>query len=661
MDTIKIAGALTLLVAALGQQVGAQTFDTSGNNLLQGTYYFREVIWVVGDNSGTLGRAIATYGNISFDGNGNYNISNTQVMDSNNGTPQNFSTSGTYSIAASGFGFLSHPISSGDFVYGLVSHGIFVGSSTEGGFNSVFIAAPLASPAPTNSSFSGSYTMMSLDFPDGVPNDTVECQFQLNPNGAGNIGNVAVTGFVGGGGTQGFKQNASGVKYFFSNGAANVNFGSSEANVPNSALIAGTKYLYFSPDGNFVFGGSPTAFDMIVGVKNGGAPANFNGLYYNAGGYQDESNLGNGSANLNTFYGSLSAGGSVLIGHQRLLSLFNSSPLDFTYSDTFNLNNNGFDDGFFTFLFGSGGAVRIGMGDPPILGIDVAVQAPTFTSSGVFINPTGVVNAASSAPFTAGIAPGELISIYGSGLAPSLKIDATFPTSLNGVQVLINNAPAPIYFVSSGQISVVVPFATTQTIADIQVINNGKASNTVSTYTSMTAPGVFTSPAGGIGSAAALHADFSLVTPARPAQPGETILLFVTGLGAVTPAVADGAPGPTNPLSQASNTISVFMGGQTATVSFAGLAPGLIGLDQINVQVPTGLSAGNIALEVAGPDSDTLEAFLPIGGGTANSTPAPASHLRVPRTSGGKAAPKLCGLGGCSSSPRRSPFGKVPQ
>jgi uncharacterized protein (TIGR03437 family) len=192
---------------------------------------------------------------------------------------------------------------------------------------------------------------------------------------------------------------------------------------------------------------------------------------------------------------------------------------------------------------------------------------------------------------------------------------------------MVNNRPAPIYFVSPNQISAVVPFGTTELIAGIQVINNQTPSNTVTSYVGLTAPGAFTFPSGGLGSAAALHADYSLVTPDNPAKIGETILLFVTGLGLVDPAVADGTPGPINPFSLATNTISVFIDGVAATTSFVGLAPQLIGLYQINVAVPTGVSSGNVYLDISGPDSTTIEAFIPIGSGTGT---VPASRVSAP-------------------------------
>ncbi len=621
---MRLGIAAWILSAAFSSFSQAQTWDTSGNNLLQGTYYFREVLWLIADSAGNMGRAISIYGTISFDGNGRYTISGAQVMDSNAGVPQNFSIGGTYSIAASGYGFLSSPISTGDSVHGLVSNGIFVGSSTETSFNDLFIAAQLPSPAPTNSFFKGQYSMMGLDFPTGSPPDTRDSQFVLNPDGNGNIGTVTATGAIAGLAARVVSQNVAGVRYFFSNGGANVNFGGS---LSSSNLIAGTKYLYFSADGNFVFGGSPTAWDMIVGVRGGGSATAFNGLYYQAGVFQDESQISAGVADLDTFYGSLKAGSGTVLVQERLHSVNANNPLDYTYSRSFTPKADGtYDDSANHYVFGPGGAIRIGVGINPSMGLNVAVQAPAFTPSGVFIDPSGVVNAASSALFTSGLAPGELITIYGTNLASSTLADSNFPLQLGGVQVLINNRAAPVYVVSPTQLSAVVPFATTELIAAVQVVNNGVTSNTVTSYVNLTAPGAFTQPAGGIGYSAALHSDFTVVTPSHPAQVGETISLFVTGLGAVAPTVSDGAPGPISPFSLTTNTIAVYIGGQKATTTFTGLAPQLTGLYQINVQVPANVS-GNATLDISGPDFYTSQATLPIGSGSAI---APATTNRTP-------------------------------
>ena len=208
---------------------------------------------------------------------------------------------------------------------------------------------------------------------------------------------------------------------------------------------------------------------------------------------------------------------------------------------------------------------------------------------------------------------------------------APFPTTLNGVQVLVNNVAAPVYYVSAGQVSAIVPYETNSAIAQIQVVNNGVRSNAVTMYVNLTAPGVFTNPSGGLGYAAALHPNFSLVTPNSPAQIGETISVFVTGLGDVFPGVADGSLGPLNPLSTASNTITVNVDGVAATVTYAGLAPQLAGLYQINFTLPSGVSTGDVALDVSGPDSYSSEAAITIGA-TLDARPQTAPRLAQKKT-----------------------------
>ena len=601
--------ALLTLLAVAG--LSAQSWDTSGNNLLQGTYYFRQVVWIVGDNNGNLSRAIGIYGNIVFDGNGKYALSNAQINDSNASSVQNITGSGTYTISASGLGFLSPLLSGAGSVYGSVSRGIFTGSSTEAGYNDLFIAAEVTAPQPTNAFFKGPYTMMSMDFPTGSVYDVRDSQFQLNPDGNGNLSAINATGLIASSGSRVITQSIASAKYFFSNGAANMALGGT---LTATNLIAGTKYLYFSKDGDFVFGGSPTSWDMIVGVRSGSTVPDFKGLYYQAGVSQDNSGLASAYAELFTHYGSLKSGGGVLLGHQRLLSAFNDKAYEYTYSDTYALKpDNSYDDVTNHYVFSPSGAVRIGLGRSFALGVNVAVLAPSFTPTGVFIDPTGILNAASSALFTAGISPGELISIYGSNLATAPVVDSLFPFELGGVKVMVNDRPAPIYSVSSGQISAVIPFGTTEGIAGIQVIKDGDLSNRVTSFVNQTAPGIFTQPPGGIGTAAALHSDYTLITADKPALIGEAISLYVTGLGSMSPAVPDGAPGPISPLSLATHTITVLIGGVKATTTFVGLAPQLVGLNQVNVIVPIGVAIGNAPILISGPDFYSGGAVLPVG------------------------------------------------
>ena len=598
---------VVLCIAALSATASAQTFDNSGNSLLNGKYYFREVIYTSNDEA-------AVYGNITFSG-GTYTISGAQILDYNQGGVSTYSPpSGTYTISASGFGFISEQLLN-DQIYGAVgANGVFVGSSTEGGVYDLFIAAPVTSQSV--STLQGPYSLAYMD-PNGTLTNGLayDAALQMTSNGSGNIGTVNLSAYATS--STPTTQSLSGVKYIVSNNAFVVTFPSSSS---SSALIQGQQYLYSTPDGSFVFGGSPVNFDMIVGVRTGtsGSGLVAGGLYYQGGMDIDNSQANTtGSVGFDTYYGSFfTANSNTLLGHQRIQSGAGSAQ-GYTYADGYQSGST-YTDTFFTAqeTIGAGG-VRIGLGIGPFPSLSVAVPAPALTSnSGVYLSPIGVVNAASSAPFTAGVSRGELITLYGANIGPStIQFASTvpFPTTLGGVQVLINSRPAPIYYVSSGQVSAIVPYETTASVAQIQVINNQGSSNVVTELVNATTPGLFTNPAGGIGYAAAEHADGSLVSPSHPAQVGEAIAVFVTGLGDVLPSISDGAPGVS---SATTNTITASVNNVTATVAYAGLAPTLVGLYQVNVQIPSGITAGDWYLDISGPDSYTSEAIISVGSGT---------------------------------------------
>jgi len=675
---IRIAKVALFCCISSGLPLAAQApaFDTSGNGMLHGTYYFRHVLYAIGttaDSNGIIGdisEAIALYGHITFDGNGNYTIPDGIVSDSGVGSPDPLScylaqttcttgaaVAGTYSVSASGYGALANPIATGDFIYGLVSaNGIFAGSSTETTFayNDLFIGAPVPSPGFTNSNFQGAYTVagylpLTPVTPPGLAAVPGEDMFlQMSPDGNGNLSNVNVTGYYAGGGTNAISQSNSSVKYFFSNSAAVVTFPTSSS----ANFFSGEEYLYFSPDGNFFFGGSPTdGYDMIVGVRNASGTQNFQGLYYQAGIDQNLSDLSGGYADFDGYYGSLNASGNgSIIAHERLADIiFAGSTYDWTFADSFTPPVTGAytdTNESFQYAVGDGGAIRIGQGIGPYLGLSVAFQAPSFPGTQpVYINPTGVVNAASSAPFTAGIANGEFISIYGTGLASGTALASSLPipTKLNGVQVTINGVSAPVDYVSPGQLNVIVPAQDPYSLAQIQVINNSGSSNVVTVPLNPASPGVYANPSGGVYAAAIDSNSGQLVTPSTPAQPGDTLEVFATGLGVVSPPVTDGNAPPDSPLSYTYNTITADLdGSNSATVSFAGLAPGLAGLYQINVQIPSTTTAGDHLLDISAsnPSTTALESYsqqilVSVGAGTAataGTSPvasARARHRRV--------------------------------
>lgn len=628
---------LVLVAGACAWQGCAQTLDSGGDGLLSGQYYVRQVYYLYSVSGAVLTETLNVQGTIAFDGAGNYTF-NGSVLDSAE-TPtvkvETFSSVGHYLISGSGEGYISSLEFPGDQVFGTVSKdGIFMGSATQNayGYNDLFIAVPYGSGA-TNSTLNGTYTVAYFD-----PTFPGDAMFSMTADGQGNIGNVNVTAYTGSG-SSASTESLSGVTYSFANGAAQLKLGgtrTSSTSTSKANLVAGTELLYVSPDGNFIFGGLYGGYDIFVGVRSTSSPpTNFGGLYYQAGLLLNQGAAAGNYSPLDSYYGSFEALSGKIIGHHRYS---NTSPLryqtlsallpyggssDFNYFDSYNLNSDGSsDDSAFSqhYALSADGTIRIGYGIGPFLSLDVALAAPAYSGSGVYIDPDGVVNAASSAPFTAQVAPGEFLTLYGTGLAPTTaSASLPYPKMFNGVQVFVNGVAAPIYYVSPTQISVIVPYITaTHEVAQIFVVNNNVSSNLVSQFTGLTSVGAFTyNPEGGLGYAAALHPDNSVISAASPAQSGETVAVYLTGMGAVSLPVSDGEPAPSSPLSVTTSTPLVFLldssgNYEQATVKFSGLAPGYAGLYQINFIVPAGLVSGNATLEIIGEDSDNFQAMLPL-------------------------------------------------
>lgn len=197
------------------------------------------------------------------------------------------------------------------------------------------------------------------------------------------------------------------------------------------------------------------------------------------------------------------------------------------------------------------------------------------------------------------IAPGEMVTIFGTGMAPAglvtLVLDAggRVATTLNGVQVLFDGTPAPVIYTSPTQLAAVAPYEIeghAQTA--VQVLSNGQASNGLMLGVTGSAPGIFTGDASGTGPAAATTA---------PA--GGTITLYLTGEGQTLPRGETGkvtVVSSTPPLTPSPVLgLSVMIGGQPADFTFAGEAPGIVsGVLQLNVTVPSGLPAGTYPIIV---------------------------------------------------------------
>jgi uncharacterized protein (TIGR03437 family) len=248
----------------------------------------------------------------------------------------------------------------------------------------------------------------------------------------------------------------------------------------------------------------------------------------------------------------------------------------------------------------------------PLLCLLVSVDAFSQTPQ-----ISGVTDAAN---FGKTAAPGSLISVFGTNLATGTKQASSYPlpTNLLGTMVYINGIAAPLTYVSAGQINAQVPYSIpTGSSASVLVQVNGANSANAYINVAAAAPAIFTQTGTGTGAAAVLNTNYSIVTSANAADPGQTVEIFATGLGATSPAVQTGAAGNGQTLMQ---TVTVTIGGQNATVSFAGAAPGFAGLDQINAVVPD-VSAGNqpiVISEGGAQSSSTITIAIGVSGGSSS-------------------------------------------
>jgi uncharacterized protein (TIGR03437 family) len=239
--------------------------------------------------------------------------------------------------------------------------------------------------------------------------------------------------------------------------------------------------------------------------------------------------------------------------------------------------------GTFTDLSQTGTVAFVG-GDRPASSLIVQNGAQwTLASLQASIAAGGIVNAAS---FTGDIAPGGLISIYGTGFVRS-GVDTT---------VQVNGEPATLLAVLPFQINAQVPLDIAPGPATLSV-NTGNGSAQQSMTVAGAAPAIFSiTPT----LAAITNLNNSLNSPSNPAFRGSAIVVYCTGLGTVAQA---------GPLSVASTPVSIVLGGTELPTAFAGLTPGLIGLYQVNVLLPTAVPPGlylPLYLKQAGVTSNTV-------------------------------------------------------
>ena len=229
----------------------------------------------------------------------------------------------------------------------------------------------------------------------------------------------------------------------------------------------------------------------------------------------------------------------------------------------------------------------------------VRVLSPAIEPAPIQLSAAEVLHAASLRPGP--VAPGQLVSIQGPGIGPETEAGPQFDaggrllTQLNGVEVLWDGKPGPLLYVRRDEITAQAPYAlAAQKETVLEVRRRGQLAFSAVLPVVEAAPALFASN----GHVAALNEDGTPNSPENPASRGAIVTLFATGTGLTEPASEEGRPAVA-PLPKPALPVQLFVGVHPAEILFAGSAPGLVGVLQINARIPGGfLPAGLLPVEL---------------------------------------------------------------
>lgn len=233
---------------------------------------------------------------------------------------------------------------------------------------------------------------------------------------------------------------------------------------------------------------------------------------------------------------------------------------------------------------------------------------------------SGAVNGAG---FAAGrpVAPGSILSIFGEGIAEftGMATALPLPIALKHVSVSFDfpedgvSVPGRLFFASPSQINVQAPWELAgRNFCLLKVRIGDSVSEVFQLELSDAAPGLFDYTSGGRRLLIATHVDGFLVTPERPARPGETLIVYGTGFGQVDVAQQTGVAAGASPVARTRQVPVLTVGGRSAAVAFSGLSPGFVGLYQINIVLPADLPAGDHTVRMTAAGMESNEAILPV-------------------------------------------------
>lgn len=235
---------------------------------------------------------------------------------------------------------------------------------------------------------------------------------------------------------------------------------------------------------------------------------------------------------------------------------------------------------------------------------------------------TATVEAAS---YWSTVAPGEIVALFGAELIAgngfAVADSLPLPRSLQSVSVYVNGVASPLYFTSQTQINFQIPYSTSAGMASVVALRDDGVASYGSVTVAEASPALFSADASGKGQAAAQNSDFSTngdpaISPqSKRSRKGDFVVLYGTGAGALFVnastnqplTIKDGEAATSSPLAATTTLPTATVGGKPATVYFSGLAPGFVGLWQLNLQVPPDA-----------PSGASVEVVINFGGKTAN-------------------------------------------
>ncbi len=211
----------------------------------------------------------------------------------------------------------------------------------------------------------------------------------------------------------------------------------------------------------------------------------------------------------------------------------------------------------------------------------VAVNVSAIGATG----PPSITAAANAASFRQVYAPGEIVAVFGTQLAPAVESAAVLPLpkELAGASAVVNGVTAPLYYVAPGQLNIQIPYETPVNSSVLLTVNNNGQTSSTTLHIAPVAPGIFINTSGA-------------PVPTTSAAHGDVAVLYITGDGALSPQLATGtAPAAGTAIANLPKPLqgaTVTVGGVTADIQFIGIPPGLVGATQINYTIPAGAPTG---------------------------------------------------------------------